>query len=156
VQQRLAELERQWATNAGNARLVFDLASVYLQVQRTNAALELFDQLLDRPETDVNTVLSVANAFAQLQQGPRLETALLKLVKLTPESPEAWYDLASTQAILNKPNDALAALRQALELSTRRLSQQTNARDLRADALTNRSFTALRGLPEFQKLVGGP
>jgi tetratricopeptide (TPR) repeat protein len=151
--QRLAQLEAQHRANPADAKSVFDLASLYLQMQRTNAAFELFDHLLAQSNVDLNSVLSVANAFAQLQQGPRLEAALRKLVKLTPESAEAWYDLAATQAILNRTNEALQSLTQAVELSDKRLASDASQRDLRKDAATNRSFVGLFASPEFRKLL---
>ncbi len=154
--QRLAQLEAQYRASPTNAKLVFDLASLYLQMQRTNATLDLFDKLLAHPDADLNTVLSIANAFAQLQQGPRLETALRRLVTLSPDSAEAWYDLASTQAILNHTNESLQALTRAVELSDQRLARDPTRRDLRKDVLTNASFVALYAMPEFRKLIGAP
>jgi tetratricopeptide (TPR) repeat protein len=151
--QRLAQLEAQYRANPTNTKVVFDLASLYLVAQRTNAAFGLFDQLLAQPQLDVNTVLSVANAYAQLQQGARLESTLRKLVTLTPDSPEAWYDLAATQAILNQTNESLQSLARAIELSSQRLAADPAQRDLRKDAATNRSFTFLQALPEFRQLV---
>jgi tetratricopeptide (TPR) repeat protein len=156
AQQDLRAREEQVRANPNDAKLAFDLASLYLQMQRTNMALNLLDQLITNPAVDLNTLLSVANAYVQLQQGPRLENALKRLVTVSPESPEAWYDLATTQAALGKPNDAVKALKKALELSAKRLAQQPDARDLRKDAFTNHSFAALRTLPEFQTLVGTP
>ena len=156
AQQRIAQLEQQIRTNLSDAKPVFELASIYMQMQRTNAALELLDRVVARPEADVNAVLSVANAYAQMQQGPRLETALRRLVVLTPESPEAWYDLASTQAILGRTNEAVQNLRKAVELSTLRLARDPTQHDLRKSLVTNASFAALRGSPEFQKLASPP
>jgi len=143
----------QFKTNPGDARVAFELSSLYLQLQQTSAAFHVFDQLIDSPIADTTVLLSVAGAYAQLQQGARLETVLQKLVKMTPENPEAWYDLATTRAQLGKSNDALQALGKALELSTHRLAKQPQAPDLRKNAATNPSFASLHNLPEFQKLV---
>jgi hypothetical protein len=85
-----------------------------------------------------------------------LEVALRKLVTLTPESAEAWYDLAATQAILNRTNEALQALTRAVELSGKRLALDPAQRDLRKDAATNRSFVVLHTSPEFRKLIASP
>jgi tetratricopeptide (TPR) repeat protein len=157
IQQRLAQLELRLQTNPTDPQAVFDLASVYLQLQRSNSALELLDRLIELPAVDVNTLLSVANAYAQLQQGSRLENALLKLVRLTPESPEAWYDLASTRSIIGKAKESIEALTRAMELSDARRAQNSAARDLRADVQTNQSFQPVRNLPEFQQAVSrGP
>ena len=155
AQQKLGQLDQQFRSNPGDARVAFELSSLYLQLQQTNAAFQVLDQLVNT-QTDANVLLSVAGAYVQLQQGARLETILQKLVKVTPESPEAWYDLASTQAQLGKSNEALQALSKALELSAKRLAKQPTAPDLRKNAATNQSFASVRARPEFQALVGPP
>jgi len=153
-QQQVAQLEQQFRTNPSDGKVAFELASAYMQMRRTNAAFHILDQLIGSPQADANLLLSVASAYAQLQQGARLEAVLEKLVHISPDSPEAWYDLASTRAQLGKTNEALTALGKALELSTQRLAKQPSARDLKKNAATNQSFLAFHGLPEFQKLIG--
>jgi hypothetical protein len=70
-----------------------------------------------------------------------------------PESPEAWYDLAVLKCGVGKQPEALAALRQALDLSAKRLQQDPKARDLLASARKEERFGSLRQNPEFKKLV---
>jgi tetratricopeptide (TPR) repeat protein/phage shock protein PspC (stress-responsive transcriptional regulator) len=154
MQERLGTLEQSVQITPTNASAVFDLASLYIEMNRTSDALHLFDQLVEQPGADLNTVLSVANAYAQLQDGERLETALQRLVVMTPDSPEAWYDLASTQAILGKYDQALQSLARALDLSNARLAADPRQPDLRHGATTNVSFLPLRNRPEFQRLLG--
>jgi len=153
AQQKLSQLELQFKTNPGDARVAFDLSSLYLQMHETSAAYHIFDQLIESPQADTTVLLSVAGAYAQLQQGARLELVLQKLVKMTPESPEAWYDLATTQAQLGKSKDALQTLGKALDLSAQRLAKEPKSPDLRKNAATNQSFASLHNRPEFQKLV---
>jgi len=122
-------------------------------MQQTGAAFHILDQLIDSPKADTTILLSVAGAYAQLQQGTRLEAVLQRLVKMTPDNAEAWYDLATTQAQLGKSNEALLSLGKALDLSAQRLAKQPRAADLRKNAATNQSFVSLHSRPEFQKLV---
>ncbi len=70
-----------------------------------------------------------------------------------PTSPEAWYDLAVLKGSAGKPDEALAALRQALDLSAKRLQSNPKAPDLLATAKKDEHFGPLRQNPEFQKLV---
>ncbi len=156
TQQKLGQLEQQMRTNPGNVKLAFEAASAHLQAQNTNAAFAILDQLASNSQVDASTLLSIANAYVQLQQGARLESVLKRLVTVTPESPEAWFDLASTEVLLGKGNDALAPLRKAIELSDERLRRQPNAPDLRINVATNVSFAAIRTLPEFQKVLAPP
>ena len=156
VSQKLAQLEQELRTNPGNAKVAFELASAYLQMQQTNASFQILDRLTDSPQADVNILLSVAKAYGQLRQAAKLEAVLQKLVKIAPQSPEAWYDLASTEAQIGKTNEAVTALTKALELNTQRLAKQPTALDLRKSAATDQSLAALRGLREFQQLIGLP
>jgi tetratricopeptide (TPR) repeat protein len=156
MRQQLGELEAAAGTNITNTRAAFELASAYLQMQRTNEALALLDRILNQPDITVTTLLSVANAYAELQQGERLETALNRLTVVSPESPEAWYDLASVRAILGKSGQSLVALERALQLSSARLARDPAASNLRLNAMTNRSFSVLRTNPEFQRLTTTP
>jgi cytochrome c-type biogenesis protein CcmH/NrfG len=80
---------------------------------------------------------------------------LLRLVKLMPDNPEAWYDLSGIQATLGKTQDAIRSLTRALQLSNDRLSRQPEAKDLAAIAAKDTRFAGLRGHPEFQRLLSG-
>jgi cytochrome c-type biogenesis protein CcmH/NrfG len=82
-----------------------------------------------------------------------LLNALQRLVKLMPDSPEAWYDLAGIQATLSKAQEAIGSLTRALQLSKERLARQPEAKDLAGIAVKDQRFAALRELPEFQRLL---
>jgi len=97
-----------------------------------------------------------ADAYARLNQPLRLELALKRLSELTPEVPEPWYDLASTQAILGKQADALVSFGKAMELSAARLAADPSAPDLRANARTNPALASLRDHPEFKRWIESP
>jgi tetratricopeptide (TPR) repeat protein len=156
MRQQLGDLEAAASTNLSDPKAAFELASIYIQLQRTNEAIALLDRVLSQPDIAVTTVLSVANAYAELQQGSRLESALLRLTAVSPESPEAWYDLASVRSILGKPSQSLEALERALQLSDDRLSRDPAASNLRLNSITNRSLMPLHDLPEFQRLISPP
>ena len=98
-------------------------------------------------------MLQAAQQYAALTNYQRLEVALDRLAKLSPGKPEAWYNLAALQAVLGKPQEALPALRQAIDLSDKRLKQDPKARDLRAEARQDPRFASLRQMPEFKELT---
>jgi regulator of sirC expression with transglutaminase-like and TPR domain len=84
---------------------------------------------------------------------PRIEKCLERLTRLTPESPEAWYDLAAIRAGIGKNKDAMPDLKHALELNASRKRANPAARDLAMDAKTNPAFAAMRSSPEFPALT---
>ena len=66
--------------------------------------------------------------------------------------PVTLYDLWKCSS-LGKSSEALAAVKQALELSAARLQRDPNARDLFKDARKDARFDTLRQTPEFKNLV---
>ena len=152
IQGQIASYEQQYRTNSNNVQAAFNLASVYLQFQRTNAAFQVLDQVVARTNADVNTLLSVANAYVTLGQYQRVEPVLRRLVVLAPDSAEVWYDLAGAQAILGMTNVAVQSLERAVLLSNNRLITTPTASNLHSMAATDLRFLNLRSMPEFQRL----
>ena len=91
--------------------------------------------------------------YARLANVPKLEATLEKLTKVMPTSPEAWYDLAVLKAGIGKSTEGLSALRQALDLSAKRLQSNPGASNLIAMARKEVGFGPLRQTPEFKQLV---
>src|SRR5207249_8997530 len=117
-------LDQQYRANTNNIPLAFQLISIYLVTQQTNAASQLLDELLSRTNADASTLLSAAQVYAQLLDAAKLEASLERLVQAIPTQPEAWYDLAAIQASRGKTNEAIASLGHAIELSQQRLKAE--------------------------------
>ena len=149
----LQAMEDQVRTNPASLQTAFDLAGAYLQMQQTDRAVQVLLGIVQNPYAQAQAVLTVANAFIQMQNWAKLETCLERLVKLAPANPEAWYDLATIKASLGKSAEALPALKKALELSAERLKHDPKARNLAEQARQDAHFGAIRALPEFQKLL---
>ena len=139
--------------NPENLPAAIGLAEGYRQSQKPDAAVALLDKTLNDPKLDANAALSIAQAYAALGNATKLEAALEKLTKLMPANPEAWYDLAVLKAGVGKSAEALSALRQALDLSAKRLQRDPKARDLLASARKEERFGTMRQTPEFKKMV---
>jgi predicted Zn-dependent protease len=146
-------MEEEVQKSPTNIQAAIQLAGVYAQLQQTGRAVQLLDGVVGSPAVVPNLVVRAAQLYSQLGDLPKLETTLEKLTKLSPDSPEAWYDLAAMKANLGKNVEALPALTRCLELSGQRLQQNPRARDLSNDARQEVRFTALRATPEFQKLL---
>jgi tetratricopeptide (TPR) repeat protein len=149
--QNLEQLEKAVQDNPSNLQAAFNLAAAFLRIQQTNRAVEILDQILNRPKPEPNAVLEVARAYAKIGNYRKLETTLEKLATVAPDSPEAWYDLAAVKASLRKDDEALIALRQALALSAKRLERDPKSRNLSAECLRDPRFAALRKRPDFPK-----
>jgi len=151
---QIAQLEQQLAADSNNMALLHTLIMQHVQLQQRDKAGARLDQLLANPKADANSLLFAVNAANQLQDWPRVEKCLDRLVKSSPDNPEAWYDLAGIQAMQNKSAEAVASLRQSLTRSRQRLEKNPGALNLYSNAETDPRFTALRQLPEFQQLLG--
>jgi len=151
--QGLQQLERAVQANPTNYQAAFNLAAAYLQMQDTNRAIEILDRILNDPHVEANAVLAIATAYSTMNNYPKLEVTLEKLAKLSPESPEAWYDLASLKAHVGKSQEVIPALRRAIDLSAKRRATDPKARDLASEAQKNSEFISIRENPEFKQLV---
>jgi tetratricopeptide (TPR) repeat protein len=146
-------LENEVRNNPTNFAAGVELARACYQLNQAPRAAQILDGILADPRANLQAVLGVAQTYMQVSDWPKLELALEKLTKLSPDSPEAWYDLAGLKANLRKNQDALPALAKAIQLSTRRLQRDPKAKDLVVEARKDERFTSLHSLPEYQKLV---
>ncbi|MGN6555005.1 MAG: TPR end-of-group domain-containing protein, partial [Verrucomicrobiota bacterium] len=153
MQAQISALEKELRSNPNDFQKALDLAMKYWSAQQPDRAFATLDGIVNNPRVDANAVFTVANIYAQMNNVQKLEPTLEKLVKLAPNEPEAWYNLAATKATLGKSSEAIKALRQSVELSTKRMAQSTNAHDLRAEAEKDPRLSSLRDLPEFKALV---
>lgn len=149
----LEETQKQFRDHPDDFQAGFNLASVYVQMQQPDKAVETLDHILNHPKVNQNAVLAVAKVYSQLGNYPKLETALEKLTKLDPGSPETWYDYAAIKVFLGKPAESLPALRRSMEENAKRLAKDPKSPDLAAKARADASFNALHSLPEFNQIV---
>ncbi|HKP37844.1 MAG TPA: tetratricopeptide repeat protein, partial [Pyrinomonadaceae bacterium] len=150
---QIARMEAALKQNPSNLQVLYQLAMAYVQSQQSDKALILVDRLLNDPKADNTSLLFAAQICHQLNQLPRVEQALGRLTKATPDTPEVWFDLAVVQARQQKETEAIDSLRTALEGSARRRAKDSNAPNLYSNALSDPSFNNIRQSPAFQKLV---
>ena len=143
IQDAIQSLEQQFAGNRTNLDVAYKLMSNYVLTTRTNDAIAIMDELLADPNAPAETLLTVASAYNDLNELERLENALIRLVEVLPENPEAWFDLAATQAIMGKHQLALQTLGRTMELSRAR-EKNPKAADLARKARADVRLNALK------------
>ena len=114
-----------------------------------------FTQMLNDPKADNTSLLFAAQICNSLNQLPRVETALSRIARTQPNSPEVWFDLAGVQALQNKETQAIDSLRVALNASAKRLAKDSNAPNLHSNALVDSRLNSIRQSPAFQQLIAG-
>ena len=149
----LQAMEEEVRKNPQDSQAAVQLAGFYAQMQQTGRAVQLLDSVLTNPSPVPNAVIHAAQLYNQLGDLAKLEKALDRLTQVTPENPEAWYDLAGMKANLGKNAEALAALSRCLELNAQRLQRDPKSVNLSNNARQEVRFSAIRGTPEFQKLL---
>jgi tetratricopeptide (TPR) repeat protein len=152
-QATLQQMEAEARNHPTDSQAVLTLAKAYLQKQQTDRAIQVLDQAASNPAADISVLLMVAQQYAEMGNVPRLESTLENLLKMPAAGPEAWYDLAALKASRGKSSEALAALKQALELSAARLQRDPKARDLLKEAHEDARFDILRQTPESKYLL---
>jgi tetratricopeptide (TPR) repeat protein len=153
IQNSIQQLEQMYLSNKTNLDVAYKLMSNYVLTLRTNDAVRVMDELLADQNAPAETILTVASAYNDLKQYERLELALIRLVEVIPENPEAWFDLAGTQALMGKKELALQTLSKTMELSRARRAKNPSAVDLARKARGDHRFNALRVSPEFQRVL---
>ncbi len=150
----LAEkVEKQYQAHPADAQLGLAVMMNYQQMQKADKAMVVADELLTNGGADEGVILPLANFFAQASRFDKLELALELLVKRSPNSPDAWYDLAGIKVMNGKNAEAVPILKRALEENAKRLAQNPKAVNLETKIRSDPRFKALESLPEYQKLL---
>jgi tetratricopeptide (TPR) repeat protein len=153
IETQVQHMENEARTNPGNLPNVLSLAGIYIQMQQTNRAIELFDRALANPHITSNEAGFIAQKYVELGNLTKLEEVLQKIVTLVPDQPEPWYDIAALDVVMGKPDQSFPNLRKSLDLSAQRLKGNPTARDLLAEVRKDPRFDSVRNTPEYQKIV---
>ncbi|HET7625147.1 MAG TPA: DUF2723 domain-containing protein [Verrucomicrobiae bacterium] len=153
VQSQIAELQNEIRANPTNFQKLLDLAGLYFRIQQSGAAMQILDGIVANPNASASAVFAVAQAYAQLNDVPKVEAALQRMVQLAPDEPEAWYNLAATKATLGKNSDAIQDLKRSLDLNAKRMAQNPSAHNLKAEAEKDPRFNNLHSMQEYKTLM---
>ena len=140
---RRRELEGMLATG-GDVNSALELADIY---RRMNL-IQLFDGLtmniIGQSNLPPTIILRVAQMYADMRKFDLLVNALERYLAREPGNPQVWVNLAAAHVVLNRPNDALKALKRATDIGGEAV------RDL---VRKDQRFNPLRGTPEFTALI---
>jgi tetratricopeptide (TPR) repeat protein len=153
VQNEITRLEKAVDSNPTNMTQQFELAQEYFQAGQNENAYKILDGVLSNSNATLPMVMSVADAYSRLNQPAKLQKALEALTRLVPDSPEAWYDLSASHAMMGQNTQAIDTLRKALELNASRLTKDLSAKDIRLTLAADERFAKLRDTPEFKAMV---
>jgi tetratricopeptide (TPR) repeat protein len=107
------------AIRSDNPAYHANLAHAYAGLQRLPEALAAFERggQLDRNDPDIQ--LGIGNCLGMMGRAPEAEAVLRRLVEKHPRYALGWYNLAKSQEIQNRYEDACASYRRAIELAPR-------------------------------------
>jgi tetratricopeptide (TPR) repeat protein len=148
-----AKLEALLSQSPTNLAATMKLVQNYQQAKQNNKVIAVLDRLVAAPGADTAMLLFAAQKYNELAQLPKVAQALQKLVSVIPNNPEAWYDLAGVQMLLNMRTQALASLKQSLENNRLRLAADPNSANLYFTVTGDVRFAALRELAEYNQLI---
>lgn len=149
----LQKLEAEVKANPENFTSAINLAFLYFQSQQFDRGYAMLDTVVSNPRITMTHLAPVIEAYKQLNNMPKMETALMRLTQIAPQNPEAWYDLGTVRIAQGKTADAFVAISNALTFSKARRTADPNAQDLTATAQADGNLASLRAMPEFQKLL---
>jgi tetratricopeptide (TPR) repeat protein len=148
----VTKLEKQIKPDSTNFVEQAELAQKLMQLGQNDRAYKALDDIVNNPKVPVDMVMQVAEAYSHLGQPTRLQNALEVLARLAPDSPEAWYDLAASHALLGQDSQAIDCLKKSIELNNKRLAKDPKARDLRPSLQADTRFAKLRDTAAYKAL----
>ena len=147
------KLEEEVRKNPENLNAAFNLGIYHMQSQQFDQGYAIMDRIIASPKIELQMLANIIDVYKQLNNFAKVETGLTRLTQLQPNSPEAWYDLATIRITIGKSTEGLLAVSNAINMSNARRATNPTAKDITAVARTDAYLAPLRAMPEFQKLV---
>jgi tetratricopeptide (TPR) repeat protein len=152
LEKEAAQLQKQITPGSTNFMEQFELAQKLIQLGKSDQAFQVLDNVVKNPNATISMVMSVADAYNKLGQPQKLQGALEALTRMVPDSPEAWYDLAASHAMMDQNPAAIDCLKKALQFNSERLAKNPKSQDIRQTLGADARFAKLRETPEFKAL----
>jgi Flp pilus assembly protein TadD len=121
-----------------------------IDARQTNAASQMLEQLLNFQGADPATMMKVADLYLRIGDAAKSEEAIKRIVQMSPDSSEPWYNLAAVQAHQGQIAEAVVSMKKALELNGAEIKQNPQMINLREHLYQDPNFGALRQTPQFK------
>jgi len=142
----IQELEKQLSTQPHDLKLVAQLAQAYLRMQQFGRIQSLFDNFLAQPAVTVGEMLQIAQFYLSVNQTSLAVRTIEQAIQRFPHEADPGYALAVIHVARGATNDALTALRHAIEINP----------PIRERARNDQQFSPLHTDARFQSLVTNP
>ena len=128
------------------------MRAIYLlgRRSRTNEMIETISKFASTAGDDPRKLTYLKNSYGLIGDWKKKEVIDQKLTIIDPENYAPWFDLAQTRLQLDKKEEALAALTQALSLYQK---SETNMINIHTAIKTNNLFAPLREHPKIKQLL---
>ncbi len=146
----VSQLEQAWKKDPTNPMAAYSLIQAYRTLNRTTDIRRFAESTAAPTNASAPLLVLCAHAYQTLGDSEHEQGVRERIAQLTPERPDAWYDLAVVQNKRGQTNGALLSLKQAWEKAGPGASRV----NIRQWIRTTNSLDNLRGLPEFKALVG--
>jgi len=121
-----------------------ELMDIYFKFQQVAKVDALAQKVMASKGYTAEMAGNLAQRLANYRRFPLVEQALQMYIKLKPNDPQGWVNLAALQVSLNKGNECLVSLQRAIQLGG-----ETTRSIIRKDT----RFNPIRNTPQFQQLI---
>jgi tetratricopeptide (TPR) repeat protein len=124
--------------------VALELSDIYARMGQTAQFEQITKSMLASTNLPPNAYLAIAQLYGNLKRWDLLTNALRRYLEYAPGDHKAWMDLGFTYVMLGRPDEAVAALKRAVE---------TGGETARSLLRQDQRFDPLRQHPGFAKLV---
>ncbi len=139
------DLESKLGEGKGNVGLALELADVYRRLGMSEQFQQLIKNMLGQKGLPGQAYLRLAQLSAEERKPELMESALTLYTEAAPTDMRGWLDLAAVRVAMRRNDAAMAAVQQAV-----RVGKEAAITVLREDS----RFESLRGVPQFQRMMG--
>lgn len=141
---RITTLEGMLGSGQGSLTHALELADLYRQVGQDPRFMALTASILSNSNIPAQAYLAIVKMYADARKFDQMATALTKYLERVPADMKAWVDLAAVRLALQKPDECVQAVMQAIKVG---------GDEAKALLRQDKRFDAIRNTPLFTSLT---